>query len=84
MDDLSSNPTETPALAAVIAAIRAGHATGWAAVAQTVHDSDEQQVQDCKEDIDTLLVFVRLATSRAWRRSANRYHHECRQDCSRL
>ena len=32
--------------------------TGWVAVAQAVHDFDEQQVQDCKEDIDTLLTFV--------------------------
>lgn len=34
--------------------------TGWSAISQTVRDADEAKVRDCKEDIDTLLVFVRL------------------------
>lgn len=32
--------------------------TGWAAMAKTVRDFDEEKIRDCKEDIDTLLVFV--------------------------
>lgn len=35
-----------------------GQLVGWAAVEKAVRESDEQQVQDCKEDIDTLLTFV--------------------------
>lgn len=34
-------------------------ATGWGAMAKTVRDIDEDKIRDCKEDIDTLLVFVR-------------------------
>ena len=34
-------------------------ATGWGAMARTVRDIDEDKIRDCKEDIDTLLVFVR-------------------------
>ena len=37
--------------------------SGWSAIAQTVRDVDEAKVKDCKEDIDTLLVFVRLLFS---------------------
>lgn len=32
--------------------------TGWAAMAKTLREVDEDKVKDCKEDIDTLLVFV--------------------------
>jgi hypothetical protein len=32
--------------------------TGWTAMAKTVRGVDEDKVKDCKEDIDTLLVFV--------------------------
>lgn len=35
-----------------------GQATGWSAMAQHVRDFDEEKLRDCKEDIDTLLVFV--------------------------
>ena len=31
---------------------------GWAAVADIVRQRDEQQIQDCKEDMDGLFVFV--------------------------
>ena len=29
-------------------------------MAKTVRDFDEEKIRDCKEDIDTLLVFVSL------------------------
>ena len=32
--------------------------TGWQTMAKTVREVDEDKVKDCKEDIDTLLVFV--------------------------
>lgn len=35
-----------------------GQGVGWAAVERAVRDFDDQLVQDCKEDIDTLLTFV--------------------------
>lgn len=31
---------------------------GWHTIAKTVRDVDEEKVKDCREDIDTLLVFV--------------------------
>ena len=31
---------------------------GWQTMAKTVREVDEDKVKDCKEDIDTLLVFV--------------------------
>ncbi|KAI0695535.1 hypothetical protein BC835DRAFT_946113 [Cytidiella melzeri] len=37
--------------------VRAG---GWSAMARVVRDFDEEKVKDCKEDIDTLLVFAGL------------------------
>lgn len=33
--------------------------TGWTEMTRTVKEVDEGKVKDCKEDIDTLLVFVR-------------------------
>ncbi len=33
--------------------------TGWAAMSKTIREVDEDKVKDYKEDIDTLLVFVR-------------------------
>jgi hypothetical protein len=33
--------------------------TGWPAMARIVHEVDAQKIQDYKEDIDTILVFVR-------------------------
>jgi hypothetical protein len=32
--------------------------TGWSAMARIVREVDAQKIQDCKEDIDTILVFV--------------------------
>lgn len=34
--------------------------SGWAALAQAIRQLDGEKIRDCKEDIDTLLVFVRL------------------------
>lgn len=36
-----------------------GQPSGWAAMADKVRDYDEDKVKDAKEDIDTLMVFVR-------------------------
>ena len=33
-------------------------------MAKTVRDFDEEKIRDCKEDIDTLLVFVRFISLR--------------------
>ena len=40
-----------------------GQPTGWAAMANAVREYDEERVKNCKEDIDTLLVFVRILHS---------------------
>lgn len=40
--------------------ILAGQPTGWAALDKVIREFDEEKVRDCKEDIDTLLVFVRI------------------------
>ncbi|PSS38149.1 hypothetical protein PHLCEN_2v9 [Hermanssonia centrifuga] len=37
-----------------------GMPVGWAAIAKTVRDIDEDKIRNCKEDIDTLLVFAGL------------------------
>ncbi|KAI0776397.1 hypothetical protein BC629DRAFT_1290587, partial [Irpex lacteus] len=37
-----------------------GQQAGWSAMAKVVRDFDEEKVRDCKEDIDTLLVFAGL------------------------
>lgn len=42
--------------------VLAGQPTGWAAMAKEVRDLDEEKVQSCKDDVDTLLVFVRTCT----------------------
>lgn len=34
---------------------------GWSKVAKIVRGVDEAKIKDCKEDIDSLLVFVRTA-----------------------
>ena len=34
---------------------------GWARLADMYHKYDEDKIRDAKEDIDTLLVFVRVA-----------------------
>ena len=38
--------------------VLSGQPTGWAAMAGVTREFDEEKIQDCKEDIDTLLVFV--------------------------
>ncbi|PSR73352.1 hypothetical protein PHLCEN_2v10798 [Hermanssonia centrifuga] len=38
---------------------------GWPEIAETLRDVDEEKIEDTKEDIDTLLVFVsRIIRSR--------------------
>ena len=37
-----------------------GQPTGIAVMANTVQEYDDERVQNCKEGIDTLLVFVQL------------------------
>lgn len=34
---------------------------GWTRLSKILHTYDETKVKDCKEDIDTLLVFVSLS-----------------------
>ena len=38
--------------------VLSGQPTGWWAAAKDVREFDVEKVQSCKEDIDTLLVFV--------------------------
>ncbi|KAI0688599.1 hypothetical protein BC835DRAFT_1284369, partial [Cytidiella melzeri] len=40
--------------------VLSGRPTGWAAIDRVIRDYDEEKVRDCKEDIDTLLVFAGL------------------------
>ncbi len=40
--------------------VLSGQPTGWTAMAQAMRDYDEDKVKDTKEDIDTLLTFVRF------------------------
>ena len=35
---------------------------GWAKIDRTIRQLDEDKVRDCKEDMDTLLVFVSIST----------------------
>lgn len=37
-----------------------GAASGWSKVGKTLQDIDEEKIRYCKEDIDTLLTFVRI------------------------
>ena len=37
--------------------------SGWQTMAKTVREVDEDKVKACKEDIDTLLVFVSCQSS---------------------
>ncbi len=39
-----------------------GTGTGWSAMARIVREIDEQKIQNYKDDIDTILVFVRFQT----------------------
>lgn len=41
--------------------VLSGQPTGWTAMAHAVRNFDEERVKDCKEDVDTLLVFVCLS-----------------------
>ena len=38
--------------------VLSGQPTGWAAMSNEVREFDEEKVKSCKEDVDTLLVFV--------------------------
>lgn len=49
-------PVDT--LEKTIQLVLAGQPTGWTAMAHAVRNFDEEKVKDCKEDVDTLLVFV--------------------------
>ncbi|KAI0688607.1 hypothetical protein BC835DRAFT_302945 [Cytidiella melzeri] len=40
--------------------VLSGQPTGWSAMAKLIREYDEDKVRDCKEDIDTLLVFAGL------------------------
>ncbi|THG95545.1 hypothetical protein EW026_g6128 [Hermanssonia centrifuga] len=37
--------------------------TGWTSLEKTIHDLDEAKMKDCKDDIDTLLIFTRGYTT---------------------
>ena len=54
--------------------------SGWQTMAKTVRETDEEKIRDTKEDIDTLLVFVRplayLSVTRVASESSSRL------DCS--
>ena len=39
--------------------VRLAQSTGWTAMAATMREYDEEKVKSTKEDVDTLLVFVR-------------------------
>ena len=41
--------------------VLSGQPTGMAAMANAVREYDDERVKNCKEDIDTLLVFVSIA-----------------------
>ena len=40
--------------------VLSGQPTGWAAMAETVREYDEDKVKDVKEDMDSLFIFVRI------------------------
>ena len=49
---------DAPSSKAPPVTIIAGQLTGWAAMAEIVRKYDAEKIEDCKDDIDTLLVFV--------------------------
>ncbi|KAI0790190.1 hypothetical protein BC629DRAFT_1287825, partial [Irpex lacteus] len=51
---------ETPDVSSRTHVVLPGQPTGWTAMAQAVRNFDEEKVKDCKEDVDTLLVFAGL------------------------
>lgn len=56
-----STPTEKsddPAVRYVLS----GQPTGWAAMAEDIKKYDKEKIDDCKEDIDTLMTFVSMDT----------------------
>lgn len=38
-----------------------GTRDGWAKISKLLRQYDERKIQNCKEDIDTLLVFVNMS-----------------------
>ena len=52
------NPTNKPE--PEVRYVLSGQPTGLAALSQAVREYDLERVQNAKEDIDTLLVFVRV------------------------
>ena len=51
------------AMQAEIRVLKAEDKTAWADISATLNDIDEQRISHCKDDIDTLLVFVRWKSS---------------------
>ena len=41
--------------------LHTGTRDGWAKISKLLRQYDERKIQNCKEDIDTLLVFVRIS-----------------------
>lgn len=62
-EDLAASTASTQAQ--VDRVILNGQLTGWAAMAQAVRKHDEEKIDDCKDDINTLLVLVRPIMSTA-------------------
>ncbi len=60
IDQLGKSKVALPKSEPEVRYVLSGQATGWTAMAKEVRDFDEEKVQDCKEDIDTLLVFVSI------------------------
>ena len=52
------DPTKEPDIKYILS----GQPTGWWAAAKDVREFDIEKVQSCREDIDTLLVFVSHAS----------------------
>lgn len=57
--DQANTGVRPPGAEAKTKYVLSGQPTGWAALAKMMHEYDEDKVRSCKEDIDTLLVFVR-------------------------
>ena len=53
-----SKKTDTGQHDAEVRYVEVSPPSGWQTMAKTVREVDEDKVKDCKEDIDTLLVFV--------------------------
>ena len=53
-----SETTKSPVPGSQTHLVVSGQPTGWTAMAHAVRNFDEEKVKDCKEDVDTLLVFV--------------------------